>query len=330
MTSWGRAMAGRRVVMVWLGVVAVALLLAASARAVPEGKVSVTAMGACRWRAIGAKDPDLKTRNPDYLAEKFMYYRWKGRQVNFAWAMRWIRRKRRLAFFYVTARTKHFDAILERELRSGATQVVILGAGFDSRALRFHRQFPKVKFFELDLPATQAIKRRLTRERIGPPPPTLVYAPIDFNTQTLDQALGRAGYDPKAKTVFIWEGVTYYISAGAVDATLRFIARSSAPGSSVVFDYALEEVIKGDYRRFPRAYWTVKRLAAVNEPWVFGIPKDQAADFVARRGLKLKSDLGAAELTRRYLITSQGSVFGPLSGYMRIMHAVVPASGPRP
>ncbi|MBU0516221.1 MAG: SAM-dependent methyltransferase [Proteobacteria bacterium] len=332
MASLRRAVGDHRALMVWLCAVAAALLVAASARAVPEGKVSATAVGACLYRAIGALDPDLKTRNPDYLAVKFFapFYSRKEFQPNFARAMRWVRYRKRLAYYYVTARTRHFDAILERELRAGATQVVILGAGFDSRAFRFHRKFPRVKFFELDLPATQSIKRRLTRERIGPPPPTLVYTPIDFNTQTLGQALARAGYNPRARTVFIWEGVTYYITAGAVDSTLRFIARKSGPGSSVIFDYALEEVIKGDFRRFPYAQYAIKRLASINEPFLFGIRQDRAAEYVAQRGLRLKSDLGAAELTRRYLITSRGSVFGPLPGYMRIMHAVVPASGPRP
>ncbi|MBU0516223.1 MAG: SAM-dependent methyltransferase [Proteobacteria bacterium] len=160
-------------------------------------KVSVTALAVCVYRAIGAMDPDEKTRNPDYLAEKFIdqspIVSLMGLSLNFAEAMENIRRTPPYLFFFVTARTKHIDATLGRELESGATQAVILGAGFDSRALRFHGNFPDVKFFEPDRPANQAIKRRLSRERIGPPPPTLVYVPLDFNTQTLGPALGDAG-----------------------------------------------------------------------------------------------------------------------------------------
>jgi methyltransferase (TIGR00027 family) len=332
MASLRRANVGRRLVVIGIFVVLAALVLAAVARAVPQGKVSATAVGACLYRAIGAHDPDEKTRNPDYLAPIFFatFYSRKEFQPDFSRAMRWVRFRKRLGYYYVTARTRHFDAILGRELRAGANQVVILGAGFDSRAWRFHKKFPRVKFFEMDLPATQAIKRRLSRAQIGPPPPTLVYTPIDFNTQTLGQALARAGYDPKARTVFIWEGVTYYITAGAVDSTLRFIARKSGPGSSVIFDYALEEVVKGDFRRFPYAKYAVNRLASINEPWLFGIRQDRAAAYVARRGFQVKSDLGARQLTRRYMMTSTDSVMGPLPGYIRIMHAVVPAGGAEP
>jgi len=292
------------------------------------GKLSVTALGACVYRAIGARDPDEETRNPDYLAEKFIdrlpIVPRMGLSLDFAEAIDRIRRTPRYLYFFVTARTKHLDAVLTRELESGAAQVVILGAGFDSRALRFHQKFPHVKFFEPDRPATQEIKRRLTRARIGPPPSTLVYVPLDFNTQSLGQALGRAGYDPRARTVFIWEGVTYYLSAEAVDATLRFIAEHSAPGSAVVFDYLDEDLEKAGGERSPEVEKVRKRLADQNEPLAFGLPQKRAASFVARRGLRVEPDLGPEELTRRYLIAGDGSVYGPVPRSLRIMQAVVP------
>jgi methyltransferase (TIGR00027 family) len=295
------------------------LLAASLALAVEPGQVSRTALSACALRAIGAQDPDPKTRNPDYLAEKFL-----GRKINFALEIQAIIQRPRRSFFFITARTKHIDAILEEEIKRGVGQVVILGAGLDSRGLRFHQRFPKVKFFELDLPATQKYKRGLVAKVVGKPPATLVFAPIDFNTQTLGEVLQAAGYDKTARTFFIWEGVTYYISAQAVDGTLRFIAAKSAPGSSVVFDYALEEIIKGDFRRFPTARWGMQWFASMGEPWVFGIADGQAASYVAQRGLKALSDLDSRELTKRYLMTSQGKVYGPLSGMIRIIHAEVP------
>ncbi len=301
------------------------LLATALALAVEPGHVSRTAQTTCSYRAIGAKDPDPKTRNPDYLAEKFM-----GQTYNFAVEIERIRRIPRKSYFYVTARTKHIDALLEKALRSGTSQVVILGAGLDSRGLRFHQQFPNVKFFELDLPATQEFKRGLVEKSVGPPPKTLVFAPIDFNTQTLGQVLTQAGYDPKAKTFFIWEGVTYYICGDAVDGTLRFIAENSAPGSSVVFDYTLDEVVNGDFRRFPNARKAIAWLNSLGEPWVFGIADGQSAKFVGKHGLLVLSDLGKVEMTKRYLTTSSGEVFGPMSGYIRIMHAAVPQAKPKP
>ncbi|MBU0516222.1 MAG: hypothetical protein KJ621_15775 [Proteobacteria bacterium] len=118
--------------------------------------------------------------------------------------------------------------------------------------------------------------------------------------------------------------MTYYISAGAVDATLSFIAENSAPGSSVVFDYLDADMEKAEGNLSPEAEKVHQRLAALNEPLVFGIPEDRVASFVAQRGLQAKSDLGPEELTRHYLIAGNGSVFGPLPRHLRIMHAVVP------
>lgn len=295
------------------------LPLAAAALAVEPGQVSRTALTACAYRAIGALDPDPNTRNPDYLAGKLL-----GRAFDFAVEVGRFRSEPRRAFFFVTARTKHIDALLKEALKNGVSQVVVLGAGFDSRAYRFQKEFPKVKFFEMDLPATQKYKSDLMAKQVGPPPPTLIYTPIDFNTQTLGQALAKAGFDTKAKTFFIWEGVTYYISAQAVEGTLRFIAQNSAPGSSVVFDYALEEVVKGTSSRYPGARFFMDRLASMGEPWVFGIADGKARDYVSQRGLQAVSDLGSREMSKRYLLSSNGKAYGPVSGIVRIMHAEVP------
>ena len=86
---------------------------------------------------------------------------------------------------------------------------------------------------------------------MGHVPDDVVYVPIDFNTQNIPDELKKAGYDPGHKTFFIWEGVTMYISADAVDSTLRFIATGSAPGSSVVFDYMPLGAIQGDFEKLP-------------------------------------------------------------------------------
>ena len=79
----------------------------------------------------------------------------------------------------------------------------------------------------------------------------MTFVSIDFNTQTLDEVLGKAGFETDQKTFYVWEGVTYFISRVGVDSTLRFIAEKSAPGSLVVFDYMLEDVVQGlDYATY--------------------------------------------------------------------------------
>ena len=144
------------------------------------------------------------------------------------------------AFYYVNARTHHMDSLMIKFLKAGFRQVVIMGAGFDSRAYRFHEAYPDVRFFEIDLPATSADKQHRVETLIGQKPDWVAFVPIDFNTQTLDEVLGKAGLVADQQTFYIWEGVTYFISQSGVDNTLDFIAEKSAPGSRIIFDYMLE------------------------------------------------------------------------------------------
>jgi methyltransferase (TIGR00027 family) len=306
----------------------IAILLASTAHAVDPGKTSYTAEAVCAFRSIGALDPDPKTRNPDFMAQKFVNRAFKqgfpGLGLDYEDAKFAMDRMNSGVFYYVNARTLHMDAMLTQALKQGARQVVIMGAGFDSRAYRFHDDYPEVRFFEIDLPATSADKQRRVQTILGMAPKWVTYVPIDFNTQTLDEVLGKAGFANNQKTFFIWEGVTYYISPAGVDNTLRYIAERSAPGSRIVFDYMLEKVVKGiDYSPYG-ARRTVFHVAHRGEPYVFGIIPQQLETFINLRGLTLLSDLGPKDLTQRYLIRSDGTHSGKISEFLRIVHAQVP------
>lgn len=279
------------------------------------------------WRAIARYDPDERVRNPDYLAEKFIrpgFLENIGLSSDFELSRKWLKRRGVFTYYYVNGRTHHIDTILKKTASEGVKQVVILGAGYDSRAYRFRKIFPDLKFFEVDLPATQAQKKKRLTEIFGSPPDRVAYAPIDFNTQRLEDVLKQAGYDPTKKTFFVWEGVTYFITEAGVDGTLRFIAQHSAPGSSVVFDYMHRSVIDGDFSEYPEARKLFAVMAERGEPYTFGIPKGGAKDFVNQRGLEVLSDLGPDELTKRYLLRSDGTADGPTVRFARIIHAMVP------
>ena len=296
----------------------------------PE-RPSRSAQAVAAFRAIGAHDPDEKIRNPDYLAEKFIgagFLETIGLSSDFEISRKLLKIRGNFAYYYVNARTHHIDTLLRKVVSEGVKQVVILGAGHDSRAYRFRKAFPNVKFFEVDLPATQAQKKKRLAEIFGSPPDWVGYAPIDFNTQSLEEVLKEAGYDTAKKTFFVWEGVTFFITEGDVDSTLRFIVQHSAPGSSVVFDYMPRSVIDGDFSRYHEAQWLFQMMAAQGEPYIFGIPEGEAEDFVNQRGLEVLSDLGPDELTKRYLVRSDGSIDGPTARFIRIMHASVPVPAP--
>jgi methyltransferase (TIGR00027 family) len=305
----------------------VATLLTPAAWAVESGMLSITAEGTTAARAIFAQHPDPKVRNDDHLAMKLVapeYWHYSLMKPDYKTGVRVTKTFRFDTNYYVNARTKHMDALLRQAAKDGVVQVVNLGAGYDSRAYRFRDSMPEARFFEIDLPAMIAEKKRRIKAALGRVPDDVAYVPIDFNTQTIPGELKKAGYDTGKKTFFIWEGVTYYISGEAVDSTLRFIATGSAPGSSVVFDYMPSGVIDGDYQTYPDirrlAFWVAYR----GEPFIFGIPEGQSRSYVSKRGLKVISDLNPKDLEAKYLTRSDGSLDGPCPSAFRIMHAAVP------
>src|SRR5262249_6896082 len=143
------------------------------------------------------------------------------------------------------------------------------------------------------------VKIRRVREAIGEPPANLVYVAVDLRTEELADSLTRAGYKADERTFFIWEGVTMYLPAEAVRATLRWIASNAASESAIVFDYTYETAIKFmrdfDPDTLPAAAkqsaMRVRNLMA-GEPWIFGLPDKTEKEFLNSLGLELRQVLG--------------------------------------
>lgn len=305
-------------------VVGISLWLMVSASlAVEQGKVSWTARTVCFFRAIGALNPDPKLRNPDYLAEKFVFIPYSIKE-DYGSFRKTMPADRATSYYYVNARTHHIDALLKQAADTGTTQVIILGAGFDSRGYRFTQAYPRLRFFEVDLPATIEWKKEKVIRIFGRTPETVAYAPMDFNTQKLGDVLEEVGYDRKKKSTFIWEGVTMYINEESCRDTLTFIRNHAAPGSTVVFDYILRPVIEHKYEGFYGAEYTAVTVAAHDEPYVCGWTAREAEAMIRQIGLVVVSHVGTDFLTRRYLIGSDGQPDGMMGNFYRIMHARVP------
>src|SRR5262245_36371831 len=139
---------------------------------------------------------------------------------------------------FLVARSRFAEDELARAVARGTRQYVILGAGLDTFAYRNPHENAGLRVFEVDFPATQAWKRRkLTAASIAIPP-SLTFAPVDFERQTLAAGLAVAGFDASGPAFFSWLGVSMYLSAEAIDSTLQFVA-SLPPGGGIVFDYAV-------------------------------------------------------------------------------------------
>ena len=196
---------------------------------------SLTALGIAAVRALEAErkpgdrvcyDPYARSFLPTwfyYLVKIFTvtgYAEWRGPGVQ--------------GFF--VARVRYIDDYLKQCVNDGIGQLVILGAGFDSRAYRFGELLKGIKVIEVDHPATQATKKKKLVKILGELPNNLLFISMDFTKDALEEALPKGGYDESAKTLFIWEGVTEYLNLEAVKGTLSFIVKHSGPESSVIFD----------------------------------------------------------------------------------------------
>lgn len=292
--------------------------------AVPPGQVSWTARAVCEYRAIAALHPDPKLRNGDTLADRFCAPMRLPRDYEAAREVMEVNLEAYAGYFLVNARTHHIDRWVERAAAEAALQVVILGAGFDSRAYRFTGRYPKLRFFEVDLPAMVKAKQQVVENVLGSLPVATHYVPIDFDTQSLAAALTTAGYRASDKTLFILEGVTMYVNAAATDATLAFIAQHAASGSTVVFDYVYRQVIEGDTAALYAVGAEATGVASLGEPFVTGWSPAEAAALAQRHGLSVINNLGPSDLTQRYLIGSDGKPDGRLPDAHGVIDARVP------
>jgi methyltransferase (TIGR00027 family) len=194
------------------------------------------------------------------------------------------------------ARTRVIDDVVEGGLAAGIEQVVILGAGFDARAYRI-ASMAKAVVFEVDHPATSAAKRKAVEAVLGAVPAHVRFVPVDFNTERLDMRMQREDYGAARRTLFVWEGVTNYLTETAVSETLRWCAKA-APGSRVLFTYVHRDALEA-----PDAFDGMERLvatlSAAGERWTFGLDPARLSAFLADRGLVLEDDCGAAEYRAR-------------------------------
>jgi methyltransferase (TIGR00027 family) len=221
---------------------------------------------------------------------------------------------------YVLARTKLLDEVFINALESHFPQIVLLGAGFDTRALRFASRNKGTKTFELDVPTTQQPKIDILGRKKVALPQELFFVPIDFNKQSLADVLSAAGYEKAQKSLFLWEGVTMYLTPDAVDSTLDFIHNNAAAGSIVTFDYIYASVLRRE-NRFYGEREIFETVSRAGEGWTFGIEEGAIKHFLSERGFKMISHHTPSELEETYL-TAGGTRFGRING----THCIVTAS----
>lgn len=288
-----------------------------------EQRASETAKMAAAHRYLSLFEPIPDFRTQDTLAKLFIP-RFGKFLLGFAWCRRFLHKKLHNTvpgtYPYVIARTKYFDEQFVRAIRGCVPQIVLLGSGYDTRAIRYQTQNQGSTVFELDTPALLRNKQAILKRNGIEIPDTLKLSPIVFGQDDLGAVLKQAGFSPALKTLFMWEGVSYYLTESAVHETLSFISENTPVGSTLVFDFFYESVVDGNHDYYG-AKEIFKAVEEVGEGFQFGIEPDNLTSFLADFGFELLSQDNSDDLEQRYL-SSDGDQLGKVYGFAACVTAV--------
>ena len=210
---------------------------------------------------------------------------------------------------YVLTRHRFIDDCLGRALEADVAQLVLLGAGYDSRAYRFAAGLGGRPVFEVDFPATSRRKARiLARSADTLPRVTVHRIEIDFERDSLEERLRQAGFRKGARSFFVWEGVSMYLTRAAVKATLATIRDITAPRSDLAMDFwhllDSPDLVATAYRM------SANLLSLLGEPVTFGIHPEDVGPFLDRLGYRVLDLADSADLERRYVRDGRSVVPG--------------------
>jgi methyltransferase (TIGR00027 family) len=278
---------------------------------------SRTAILVAAARAFGSREPDESVRNPDSLANLLIgpseLALISGHPICPGLEQDYAEASQDPAIMLFAAmmlwRTRFIDEALERAVKNGATQLVILGAGFDSRAYRLQELLRNCRVIEVDAAPTQKYKRRRVAEVLREVPANVVYCAIDFAENKLMERLRQGGFRGDEKTFYIWEGVCMYLPEESVRKTLHVLASHSGLGSSVALDYATSlgiEYVKLE----PNSPGAIP--PSWGEPWIFGVPGANGSEFFRDLGFDPGMPLSATspEIVKRYGTRQDGTTYG--------------------
>jgi methyltransferase (TIGR00027 family) len=230
-----------------------------------------------------------------------------------------------LGRLFTAARSRIAEDALSRAVEGGIRQVVILGAGLDTFALRNPHAARQIRIYEVDHAATQAWKRQLLSEAQIAIPPWLVLVPVDFERDDLGEKLAATGFDQSSPAFFTWLGVVPYLTQDAIAVTLNYI--SSIQGAEVVFDYMEPEAFSEAQRQLETE--RTKQLEKIGERSASRFQPAAVAAMLRSHGFCDIEDIHFQEIVSRFGRSIQGLASGHLG--VHVVHArhrpIFPATG---
>lgn len=295
-------------------------------------KRSRTALGNLAMASVANTERDPTLRSDDSIASRLL--RWSDGSVvaarfNFLHPAIRVGIERIMPGYYgyALARVRHMDLIIREEASAGIESLVILGAGYDTRAYRM-QELSKVKVVEVDHPATSRDKRRRLREEFGSLPENVSFVEVDFTHQDLLEVLVEEGHhEPSTETLFLLSGVSMYLPQDAMLKMFDQIAAHTSERTSILFDYIDANVLSEPGRYYGKQW--VSYAKRIGEKPSFGIAAGDTESLLAAHDLTLVSDMNADELATRYLRRADGSTVARPFQFVAIAHAFASQQRPR-
>jgi methyltransferase (TIGR00027 family) len=197
----------------------------------------------------------------------------------------------------IMSRKRYIDDNAVEAAEGQIEALVNLGAGFDTRAFRL-KDLAEVPAWEVDLPQNINPKRSRLEKLFQKVPEHVTLVPIDFDHQDLATVLSSHDYRPDRKTLYIWEGVTQYVTESGIRATFDFLAKAPA-SSRMAFTYTPRDFIDGE--AFYGQEYLYKQMLVKNQIWLFGIDPNKVDDFIGEYGWRVLEHLGYDDLDERYV-----------------------------
>ncbi|MCB0712290.1 MAG: class I SAM-dependent methyltransferase [Ignavibacteriae bacterium] len=206
-----------------------------------------------------------------------------------------------IALHYVL-RKRSIENAVRQGIDSGAMQVVVIGAGFDTLALRLGNEFPHVRFIEIDHPATQEVKRKVVEKKSCIlSPPNFHFLSVDLTKRSLDVVLNNCSdFQPGTQTIFIAEGLTMYLTSDEVALLFKTLRANGSNGSRIIFTF-MERDSEGKVN-FPSATSFVNLwLKLKGEPFQWGIKREHVVEWLGQLDIVLNEIVDTDKLLQRYL-----------------------------
>ncbi|WP_158890663.1 class I SAM-dependent methyltransferase [Amycolatopsis anabasis] len=263
------------------------------------GKPSRTAEVAAAVRAVEAVRPAPDRLLHDPYARHFItsphwraLYRFPFVATR---ALDWYDKRFPGVISWVVLRAVFVDEIIAREAERGLEQIVFVGAGYDTSALRLRLPEP-VGVFEVDHPSTQRLKKStLERHGLGSDTRRITFVPCDLSRDDMASGLREAGFDPARKSLFIWLAVVMFLDEESATGTFRQISELLSDGGLLIHDY-----IARNTREYPGGEAATTWTAARGEPYYSMWNATEVEDLLGAQGLKVSEHLTMPELGRRY------------------------------